>query len=60
VRQAKICPQKVFGRKFHHSISPTKFKPNLCAEIRHMLFAVLPICAPNETSHPVLEKKANL
>jgi len=38
------------------SISPTQFKPNLCAEIRLTLFAICPICAPKKASHPVRSK----
>jgi len=45
---SKNLPAQIVQGKFCHLISPTKFKPNLCAEICQMLFAVLPICAPKK------------
>jgi len=42
-----------FGEKICRSISPTKFKPNLCTEIHQTLFALL----PKEPSHLVRLKK---
>jgi len=36
--------------KIGRSISPTKFKPNLCAEICQILFAVCPIFAPKKAA----------
>jgi len=52
----KISAHSV-GRKICCSISPTKFKPNLRAEICQTLFAICQICAPKKASHPVQGKK---
>jgi len=41
---------QIVCQKFRNLISPTKFKPNLCAEICQTLFAVLPICAPKKVA----------
>jgi hypothetical protein len=46
----------VFSKKNFDSISPTKFKPNLFAEICQMLFAVCPVCDQKKTFHPVRSK----
>jgi len=43
-------------RKICCSVSPTKCKRNLCAEIHQTLFAVCPICTPQKASHPMCKK----
>jgi len=49
VRQAKrFWRRTAFGKKNRHSISPTKLKPNLCAEICQKLFTICPICVPKK------------
>ncbi len=48
VRQAKRCRRTAFGKKNFRSILPTKFEPNLSAEICQMPFAVHPISAPKK------------
>ena len=58
VRQAKIYRYTEFVKKIRCSISPSKFRPNLCDEIPQTLFAFRPICAPpKKASHPVCAKK---
>jgi len=43
---SKKMPPHSFWQKNCHSNSPTKLKPNLCADIHQMLFDVCQICAP--------------
>jgi len=45
VRQFLNILFRAFGKKIRRSISPTKFKPNLYAEIRQTLFAVRQIAS---------------
>jgi len=47
----------VFGKKIRHSISPTKFMPDLSAKICQTLFSVRPICVPKKASNPKRKKK---
>jgi len=49
--QAKRRWRTAFDKKNCHSISPTKFKPNFCAEICQ-------ICVPKKASHPVQGKNS--
>lgn len=60
VCQAKREGTQRLAKKNCHSISPTKLKPNMCAENCQTLFAVYPICALKKASHPVHTKKAAL
>ncbi len=45
---SKNSPTQSVLQIFCSSISSTKFKPNLCAEICQTLFAILPICGPKK------------
>jgi len=47
---SKNLPAQSVWQIFCHSISPTNFKLNLYAEIRQMLFTVL----PKKASHPAI------
>jgi len=56
----KKTPAYSIWQKILHSISQSKFKPDLCAEICQTLFAVCPYCGPKKAFHPVCAKKAEL
>jgi len=45
--------------KIRSSISPTKCKPNLCAEICQTLFAICQICAPKKSFSSCARKKGS-
>jgi len=57
---SKKTPAHSVWQKNCCSLSPTQFKPNLCAEIRQMLFAIRTICAPEKAYHPMHAKKQRL